>query len=186
MRKGWFILEGQDGDRTLEEQMIGLEQALLDAKGGTVLDLGCAEALIAREFIRAGAKSVHGIDSVQDHITVAREVCLDLPVTFHTGDLSNIADYEAYHKPRQYDMVLALAIAHKLRNPKKFIQFVARSARRFAVIRLPWHAKGSVVKDKHLRNYETVDIKYEMHAKGMTLTKVVDGPRGEKVHYYKR
>lgn len=112
--KGWFIIDGvQAGDRTLEQQMTALWPAVAEASGKTVLDLGCAEGLIGREFAEAGAVSVFGVDAVYGHLDVAREQCAGYPMTFERRDLRKLDEWPT----GRFDIVLALGIIHKLHEP---------------------------------------------------------------------
>ena len=56
---GWFVINHdkaghRDGDRSLEQQMRGLEKLVREVHGKTVLDIGCAEGLISMALVRAG------------------------------------------------------------------------------------------------------------------------------------
>jgi SAM-dependent methyltransferase len=135
LRKGWFAIDGvQDGDRTAEEQLLGLAPAIEAAKGKSVLDLGCAEGLIAKAFCQGGARVV-GIELVEDHLKVAREVCKGLAATFIQASLQEWIDTHPH--PEQFDVVLALGIAHKLHDPATLLNFAARSAKELVVFRGP-------------------------------------------------
>jgi 16S rRNA G966 N2-methylase RsmD len=57
----------------LEEQLRGLEPMLSEVKGKTVLDIGCAEGLIAREVLERGAAKVIFIDSKQPCVDAVKE-----------------------------------------------------------------------------------------------------------------
>ena len=47
---GWFTTAKRPGDRTLEQQLVGLDKVLAEVAGKTVLDAGCAEGLISMEI----------------------------------------------------------------------------------------------------------------------------------------
>ena len=181
MRKGWFIVPGrQRGDRTLDDQMLGITPALAEAPGKTVLDLGCAEGLVGREFAKAGAVDVHGIDVVREHIDTARELCAAFPqMRFDVMHLDNFAG------EREYDIVLALGVAHKLHEPERFIRYVAHSARQLAIIRLSGRANGSLMHSKQDYGVPTVDVAATMRREGFALDRTLDGPRGERVMYWR-
>lgn len=182
MRRGWFVIPGvQTGDVTLEDQMIAIWPAVAEAKGKTVLDVGCAEGLIGREFARAGAASVTGLDSIADHLRVAAEHCAGFPMRFVHANLNNPQpEYSA-------DIVLALGVSHKLRFPEMGVRFVARSARDLALIRSGRgaDAKG-IIRSKH--HGHTCNSHAIMRELGFDLEKVVDGPkeRHEPVEYWRR
>ena len=53
MGKGWFVTDGRAGDRTLAQQLVGLDK--INVQGATVLDVGCAEGLISIEMAKRGA-----------------------------------------------------------------------------------------------------------------------------------
>lgn len=190
-RKGWFKIPGvQDGDRTLEEQMQGLAGALAEASGKSVLDLGCAEGLIAREFARAGARAVHCIESVMGHLQVARSLCVNLPVTFQLADLQVVTEDAVRSGGRlnEYDLVLCLGIAHKMRAPLACIQFAARSSRDLVVIRLSARgdAERGILESKFFPNHRC-DVNDAMHFEGFRLEATHPGPRGdERVQYWRR
>jgi len=130
--RGWFITPEQDGDRTLEEQLLGLDLVLAEAAGSTVLDLGCAEGLIGREFALRGA-TVHGLTIVETEVEAGRVFCAGLPVQI---DRCNLMD-PAWPVAGSFDIVLALSIAHKMWDPYAFLRQVHGRAQRMIAIRLP-------------------------------------------------
>lgn len=186
--KGWFRIEGvQDGDRTLDQQLIGLQPALAEATGRSFLDLGCAEALIARRFCEAGARTVRGVEIVPANAEEARRQCAAWPVKIHC---QNVEDYvrERQEKAQRgqlgWDCVLALAILHKLRRPDRVAEFIGRVTVELAVIRLPPHTPGFVL-DARSDNVR-YDITGVLHQHGLQLADVTEGPYGEWMGYYRR
>lgn len=182
MRRGWFVIPSvQTGDVTLEDQMIALWPAVAEAKGKSVLDVGCAEGLIGREFARAGAATVTGIDSIAEHLRVAAEQCTGFPMTFVHANLNNPQpEYSV-------DIVLALGVNHKLRFPEMGIRFAARSSRDLVLLRSGRGAVNGVIYGKYSRI--PCDSHAVMRQEGFELEKVLDGPPAraeEKVEYWRR
>ena len=137
-RKGWFAIDGvQAGDRTLAEQLTGLEPMLAEVSGRDVLDLGCAEGLIARTCLDRGARRVIGIDNNRAFIDRANSLALDpRRARFWFGDLNQGPDADDQAVCHS-DIVLALAIIHKLQDPARALRQWAAFAWRLFVIRLP-------------------------------------------------
>lgn len=184
MAKGWFKVPGirPDGDRTLKEQLMGMQPALDEAKGKTVLDLGCAEALISKEFALAGAREVVGIELLAAHLDVARKVCKGLPVAFvqaHLGDYM-----KAHPSPPQFDIVLALGIIHKLDDPCVPLAYAANCAKDLLLFRAPAKATDGVVRSKHTQKPCNVPKCMRLH--GFHDEKLIPGVRGEAVQYWRR
>lgn len=197
MTRGWFQVPGirDVGDRTIAEQLIGLEGALAQCRGNTVLDLGCAEGCIAAEFAKAGAASVVGIEALSTHIEVAEKIRAALPpdvarvITFQVADLRDvILQARADGAVRRYDIVLALGIIHKLRDPEQALRFAADSADHLLCLRGPGRAElnrsGGVIKAKH--GSGMVNVPDTMKERGFVLRAVIDGVRGEGVQYWER
>lgn len=189
MADRWFKDTGAgEGARTLAEQMLGLETALHEAVGCRVLDLGCAEGLIAREFARAGAVAVDGVEYLQRHVDVGRELCAGYPVNLLCADLNYYAvEQMALEAPRRYEVVLALAVLHKLHDPEQGLRFAAWSARRLLVIRMPAYAatQRGVLHGKRRPGSGCV-VDDVLRACGMRLECKTPGPQGEPVLYYRR
>lgn len=183
--KGWIKIPGvQDGARTLQEQMLGLVPALAETPGKTVLDLGCAEGLIALEFAKAGARSVYGIDYNETLLDVAHSELTkagQFPVEFKHADLIHIIQGK---RRRQFDIVLALAVLHKLPDPESAIRFCAQSARSLLVIRLPYGSVGNL-RGKYAP-HPRADIREILPDCGFVRERKEPGPRGEWVHYWRR
>ncbi len=182
LRHGWMKIPNvQDGDRTFEEQVLAVRPAIAECAGKTVLDLGCAEGLIALEFAKAGAKHVHGIDSVHDHIEVARKVCEGYTVTFEEFNLKQ------GRAPLSFDIVLALGIIHKLRYPDDGLRFAARSARELLLLRSGRGSVNGIITSKHFRD-NTVDSHVVLTEEVFVMEKVVSGPAhiAEDVEYWRR
>jgi 2-polyprenyl-3-methyl-5-hydroxy-6-metoxy-1,4-benzoquinol methylase len=187
MREGWFEIPGQQtGPRTLAEQMLGLDEALAEAKGSTVLDLGCAEGLIALEFLKAGAAHVEGFDVNRGAILAAMRQRDRLGPTdqarvrFLLRNVNEVAPTDV----RQFDIVLALAILHKLSPVSTGVEYVARAARKLVVIRLPHGSTGELT--SKWRGGGGCDLNEAMPQFGFRLDKMLPGPRGELVQYWRR
>lgn len=131
MTKGWFSTPGRPGDRTLGDQLKGLDWLLANCAHKTVLDIGCAEGLISIEIARRGALAVHGVEIVPDHVEVANRLRGGLPITFEVGDANT------WRPRRAYDIVIALALLHKTKNPTTVCAALAEAAREAVVLRLP-------------------------------------------------
>lgn len=185
MRKGWLIIPGkQDGDRTLEEQVAALRPAIAECAGKSILDLGCAEGLIGREFARAGAAKVIGLEASAGHLAVAVQQCRKWKqMEFALVDLNQAAKQCLY----SVDIALCLGIAHKLHDPADCVKLAADSSKDLVLIRSGRGAdENGIIKSKHRK--ATCDSHALMLGRGFVLEKVVTGPppHSEPVEYWRR
>lgn len=183
--RGWFAVPGvQDGDRTLEEQMLGLGPAFSVMTGKTVADLGCAEGLIAIEALLGwGAATVHGFENSMPLVRSAREYAEGLAsIAFIRHDLNNGWPPDALES---YDVTLALAIIHKLVLPSDCLRQFAQRTRERIVLRLPIGSKGAF-RAKHGLPPEHCDTRVVLQSCGFALEQELPGPRGELVHHWIR
>lgn len=184
MRKGWFKVTGvQDGDRTVEDQLKGLAPALCAAKGRTVLDLGSAEGLVAREFAAAGAEHVIGCDWLAAHVDVGRALVRGQPVTLLQADLNDRATHN-WIAGLDFQVCLMLAILHKLREPGTLVRTVARRQPELIVVRLP-PATAPVIVDKRSGN-RPCDVRANLEDHGYVIDRVELGHFDEWCGYFRR
>lgn len=183
MNKGWFTIPGvRPGDRTLKEQMMGLRPALNECAGKTVLDLGCAEGLIAKEFALAGAAQVTGIELLSSHLAVAKVQCRGLNIKFicaHLGDY-----IKTLETIPQYDIVLTLGIVHKLHDPAVPMRFAAQSAKDLLVFRAPAKKYDGLIKSKFTD--AKCNVTEIMASEGFVEEQLIPGVRGEAAQYWRR
>lgn len=185
MPKGWFAIEGvQEGDRTLEDQIKGLGPALAECAGKSVLDLGTAEGLIGREFARAGASGVVGIEYVEDHLKVARKQCAGLPMRFIRADLNALAREFPVLK---FDIVLSLGVCHKLKFPDMGVRYSARAANDLVVFGFSAREEfaSGVMRSKHYPE-NTCNVYEIMEECGFKLEKILPRSRQETAQYWRR
>lgn len=126
--KPWF---GPGGDRTLAQQLKGLDVLRARVRGYSVLDVGCAEGAISLQLCDDGASAVHGIDIRPDFVEHAHKARGDRPALFEH------ADANTYTPVRSYDFVLMLAVLHKLADPSAAAARLAAAAEQIVVVRLP-------------------------------------------------
>jgi 2-polyprenyl-3-methyl-5-hydroxy-6-metoxy-1,4-benzoquinol methylase len=129
--KGWFTTEGRPGDRTLAQQLTGLDDLRARVKDKTILDVGCAEGLISMQLFDDGAAAVHGLEIVPGHVEVANKLRGARACTFE------VADANTYEPVRQYDIVIMLALLQKLRDPSAACKRLIAASRHMVVLRLP-------------------------------------------------
>lgn len=180
-RFGWFDMPGvQRGERTLQEQLMGMRAAFAEAKDKRVLDVGSAEGLIAKAMLEAGACSVECIESNPDYVAEARRQLKGLPAVVHRWDLNNglISGGEA-------DIVLLLAILHKLKQPLVLLgQVLARTRAPLLVIRYPRNCDG-ILLDGRSHN-QPQDVPGFLTRHGYQNTHSEMGPRRELVAYFRK
>ncbi len=154
MRKsGWFKIPGlQDGKKTLERQMRGLDVVRDACQGAALLDLGCAEGLIALEMAKAGARIVHGVELEGNRLIVANAIfgkhAPRVEYAFTEWDLARFDDLflcitadgtgDQHYLLTRYDVVLCLAIAQKLPNPARFLRLASALCSDIMAVRLPF------------------------------------------------
>jgi SAM-dependent methyltransferase len=187
VEKGWFSIPGirERADRTIEEQTGGLARALAEAKGKTVLDLGCAEGAISLEFAKAGAYRVIGLEVLEPHLEVARKYCAGWPqVEFVNAHLAEWA--EAHPEPDPFDMVLALGVIHKLSRMEPVLRWAAKSCTDLFCFRSGAMGEGDyMVVNK--RKSDRLNLPEVMRSCGFRDEgRVMHGPKREIVHYWRR
>lgn len=174
--KGWFATADRPGDRTLEMQMLGLDPLLDECKGANILDVGCAEGLISIELAKRGAE-VTGVDIVESHIEMARHLRGHLSCRFEIQDANE-------YQPDDYDIILLLAIMHKLKDPSRACARFANAAKNLVVMRLPPEHAPSIVDERS--GYVKHDMSAVMTWYGFELERVTRGSFSEWTGYYRR
>jgi len=174
--KGWFATPDRPGDRTLEMQMLGLDPLLDEVKNANILDVGCAEGLIAMELAKRGAQ-VTGVDIIESHIEAARFLRGNLSCRFEVADANN-------YQPDDYDIILLLSVLHKLKDPSRACARFAKAAKNLVVMRLPPEHAPAIV-DKR-SNYVKHDMQAVMTWYGFELERVTRGSFAEWTGYFRR
>lgn len=183
--KTWFAVGKGDHERTIAQQMVGLRPLLdelrtakLRAQPLTVLDVACAEGLIAMELAKAGAKYVHGFELVEERVRDAWRLVGELPCTFEVGDVNT------YQPSDTYDVVACLSILHKLPDPSTTLRrLVGSSCTRMVVIRLPPHMPGIVI-DQRSQN-QPHDLDKVLRSLRFNLEEETEGPNSEWTGYWR-
>jgi glycosyltransferase involved in cell wall biosynthesis len=108
--------DGRFGKWPPSDGLKGLDRLLAAAPGRTILDLGAGEGFVGREFLRHGARLVHGIEVDPHRVRFANRLCAEWPeARFRAADLSDPAALAAGNLlPEGYDIVLCLGLHRHL------------------------------------------------------------------------
>lgn len=178
--KPWFAVDDKPGDRTLAQQMVGLDRLMQTVPGKTVLDCGCAQGLISLEMARAGAGLVHGVEILQPFVDTAWRQAGDMEnVTFERGDMN------VWQAPWQFDIVTALAILQKLRDPCAVASMLADTARELIVIRTPPGKDPWTLPPERGRKVPH-NIGAVLRGRGWKLSEQIAGTFDEVIGYWER
>lgn len=178
---GWFEIAGvQRGQRHIRDQLKGLGPLFDEAKGKSILDLGSAEGLVAKALLDAGAKHAECVEQNADYAAEARAQLKGRPAVVHLWDLNN-----GLPGTGPADIVLMLAILHKLKKPITLLSQVIEQARpALAVIRYPRNNDGIIVDGRS--HFEPQDIPGYMVKSGYRCTHKEMGPQRELTAYFRR
>lgn len=187
--KTWFPVGRGAHERLLKEQMQGLRHVVDEVstcgKRGlrvTVLDAACAEGLIGLELLKAGACALHGVELVRERVEDANRLRGDLPASFTRADLNTWAP------TRQYDVVLALSILHKLPRPLDVARRLGMACDRMMVIRLPPPAdgdEGGVIRDRR-SGMQPFDLRPVLAECRLNLEEEATGYLGEWIGFWRK
>ena len=112
---------GYQGNRSIESRLDGISVLEGHCDRATVLDLGCAEGVVARALVGYGARLVHGFDVAEERLETAGRLFATLPgqesltYVFLIGDFSDMARFRnefAAELRKAYDIVLLLGVMH--------------------------------------------------------------------------
>lgn len=180
--KPWFTVGNVPGDRTIDQQMVGLDRLMKAVPGKTVLDCGCAQGLISIEMARAGASYVHGVEILRPFVDAAWKESGDLEnVGFEQGDMNVWRPWS----PKQFDIVTALAILQKLRDPCAVTSMLADTARELIVIRTPPGKDPWTLPPERGRTVPH-NIGAVLCSRGWKLSEQLAGTFGEVIGYWER
>ncbi len=165
-KRFWF-----GGHRTIEQQMTGLDQLWPRVVGKSVLDVGCAEGHIAIECERRGAVDVIGIEHRREAVIRANKLARNHAVTFIEADANFCTP------PRRFDVILMLAVLHKLREPEIALGRIIDhgAADNCTVVLRQRRSDWPVLKDAR-SGYRPQDLRFAMYDRGFTLVHEDDGP----------
>jgi hypothetical protein len=133
---------GLHGKWPVARRLNGLDALLQACDGKSVLDLGCAEGVIARTFLDAGASLVHGFDIDEGRARSAAGLCNDTRGQFRAGNLEDWAAFVARHGDMllpAYDTVLYLGLHQHLKAATRMATLTGAAARAkvWFAIRMP-------------------------------------------------
>jgi 2-polyprenyl-3-methyl-5-hydroxy-6-metoxy-1,4-benzoquinol methylase len=162
----WF-----GGDRTVEQQFTGLDQLWPRVEGKSVLDVGCAEGYIAVECEKRGAIDVVGVDVRQEAVDAALQRARNRKAAFMWADVNR------WTPPGRFDVVLLLAVLHKLKQPADVLRrIIEHGCKDTATIVLRLRRKDWPVLVDMRSKYKEQDIRFVMYDHGFTLVHEDDGP----------
>lgn len=171
----WTGGRGEAGDRTIEQQMTGLDQLWPRVAGKAVADLGCAEGAISLECARRGAAYVRGWErrhhAVDEVNRLARKESLD--VVAYCADVDGGPVFSA----ERYDVILLLAILHKLKEPVLTLsRVIEHAAEDRCTIVLRTRARDWPVLHDARSGFHPQDLRFVMYDTEFTLVHEADGP----------
>ena len=177
--KPWFTVGDKPGDRSLAQQLFGLSHLFSRCEDKTVLDAGSAQGCISIELVKAGAAEAHCIEILPEFVAEGRKLREALPVTFTQADLN------VWKPEGEYDITIALASIHKVKDPCFLTERLARATRQMMVIRTKPKLDPWVIVDQR-SGFKPHDIGATMKACGFRITKVVTGTFDEPIGYWER
>lgn len=170
----WF-----NGERSLADQMIGLDRALEECPGKAVLDLGCAEGLIGQAFADRGA-SVTGVEANEEVVEAGLKVSPG--VDFWKMDA--VRFMKRMKGMRQWDIILALSIVHKFKSPEEGLNLICDLDPELVLFRGPGDMKEGTFFSKFSK--ESTHAPTVFGGRGYVLEAEFMGVKGESVQYWRK
>jgi SAM-dependent methyltransferase len=136
----WFKIGDNGGQWDITRQDAGLSE--INFRGKTVLEIGCAEGLVALQNLKRGARLSHGIEFRERAVEVAKSIAGVLGVSdtakFYWGDIRDTRN--ALNQPGmldKYDIIIAMAVLQKVPNQPEVLGKILEKCSTTLVLRLP-------------------------------------------------
>lgn len=114
---------GLHGKWPLSDRLRDLDYIFEHCEDKTVLDLGCAEGVVAQKCLEHGARLVHGFDVEKSRVKSAERLCADYcnAQVFLQANLDEWVSWKCLQEIllTTYDIVLYLGIQHHLIYPER-------------------------------------------------------------------
>jgi 2-polyprenyl-3-methyl-5-hydroxy-6-metoxy-1,4-benzoquinol methylase len=120
------------------DRLAGIDHLDGEIEGRSVLDLGCAEGLVSKRFVDAGASVVHAVDRCPRRIDRARRLWAGRKIRFGQVDLNDPNALSARGWPEMtYDVIAMLGVYQHLDTDSRAqtLRWVLRHCRRLFVLR---------------------------------------------------
>lgn len=143
-------IEGRRPGTDIKTRMTGIREIMSDLsidRDTTVLDVGCAEGLVAREFYGAGARTIHGFDLQDISVEIAIKLFGQMEGMFYFGQ-ANILDWSHFIKKyknvikKKYDIVLLLSVYNHIvrvdeEKANDVLKKLANRTNKYFIVRSP-------------------------------------------------
>lgn len=163
----WFTTETTQGIRTLQQRTSGLEvlkkniNTLQSKQNISVLDIGCAEGLIADWITDGKSDRLVGIEGDKVKVDSAQVIYQDKIYNNRykivQGDANDVdGAFSENGIKGKFDVVLLLAILQKLADPFRCLEAAVAKAELFVAIRVPgyWLKENGIRLSKVMEGWE--------------------------------
>lgn len=178
--KHWFKTGPEESDRTLDQQLLGLEELFEFCPNKIVLDVGCAEGLIGLATLEAGASYLHGFEILDERIQRAKRFAREKQKQAFCDFW--VDDAQQPTRTPASDITLLLAILHKLPEPARALRRYARLARELLVVRIP-PQNAPFILDRR-SNFSPVNVTEILAQEDYSLRKITRGAYDEWCGYF--
>jgi len=121
---------------TALERLTGLSPLIKESKNKSVLDIGCADCLVAYEFVKAGANYICGIDVNKNEVDFAKKLLTKTSVAFNVTCANILETYQKINT--KFDIVLYLGMHHhfkKIKERKALVVHLSKICKKYFAVR---------------------------------------------------
>ena len=162
---------------TWEDRLDGLFECGVDYSGKRIIDVGCNMGVVAYEIAKLRPRSIHGIDILYPHVTVARRLFQGSAVQSRFDRINLGSRKLPSILAPEYDVALLLAVYHHM------VRSLGKK-RAKEVLALIVNRCSTVV--ARVPNAEDGELQTQLELAGFGLRRTHPSPRGSAVLVYER
>jgi 2-polyprenyl-3-methyl-5-hydroxy-6-metoxy-1,4-benzoquinol methylase len=170
----------EDSEEYVRSRLSGIEYMSDKCYNLTLLDLGCAEGLVSRQFVDYGISSVHAVDQSSARINAAKENNAEYfkkcgtKFSYIVDDFSNTGEFFSRNKKwalDNYDIILLLGVFHHLKDHQldDIIKPIFEKANKYVISRGSLFEPSSNIRWAKNNGFCLVDVNHNIHNRTGTL-----------------